>query len=112
MVAGLSHLPKIGFDYRVRRDSLRVKAGPHAQEIVDYIFNKPEMTCYKLLREMDEEVQNLRGGIRTIQNSPSYRLGHSLLAPARLLRKLWRRFCWEMRCFQAQRVLMQGRFGR
>ncbi len=59
------HLPKIGFDYRVRSD-------------------------YKLLRETDEEVQQLRGGIRTIQNSPSYRLGRGLLAPARLLRKLWR----------------------
>jgi len=46
------------------------------------------MSCYKLLCEMDEEVQYLRGGIRAIQNSPSYRLGHGLLAPARLLRKV------------------------
>jgi hypothetical protein len=103
------HLSKIGFDYRVRKDSMMVKAigfnyrvagdalaammaSPTFAELVKYIFGKPELACYKLLRETDEEVQQLRGGIRTIQNSPSYRLGHGLLAPARLLRKLWRGF--------------------
>jgi glycosyltransferase involved in cell wall biosynthesis len=104
------HLPKIGFDYRVRSDSMIVKTigfdyrtqkdpsnvvriSPRLDEVVNYIFGKPELACYKLLRETDEEVQQLRGGIRTIQNSPSYRLGRGLLAPARLLRKLWRGFC-------------------
>ena len=103
------HLPKIGFDYRVRSESMIVKTigydyrmqreasnvvriSPRLEEIVNYIFGKPELGCYKLLRETDEEVRHLRGGIRTIQNSPSYRLGHGLLAPARLLRKLWRHF--------------------
>lgn len=101
------HLPKIGFDYRVRSDSMIVKTigfdyrmqkdpsnvvriSPRLEEVVNYIFGKPELACYKLLRETDEEVQQMRGGIRTIQNSPSYRLGRGLLAPARLLRKLWR----------------------
>jgi len=50
------------------------------------------MACYKLLRETDEEVQNLRAQIGGIQGSRSYRLGRGLLAPARLLRKLWRCF--------------------
>ncbi len=103
------HVPKIGFDYRVRKDSIIVKTvgfdyrmrrdssdlvsvSPRAAELVDYIFGKPEMACYKLLRETDEEVQQMRAGIRTIQNSRSYRLGRGLLAPARLLRKLWRGF--------------------
>jgi len=103
------HLPGIGFDYRVRKDSMIVKTvgfdyrvrrnssdlvsiSPRAAELVDYIFGKPELACYKLLRETNEEVHQLRGGIRTIQNSPSYRLGHGLLAPARLLRRLWRGF--------------------
>ena len=103
------HLPKIGFDYRVRNDSMIVKTigfdyrmqrdpsdevriSPRLDEVVNYIFGKPELACYKLLHETDEEVQQLKGGIRTIQNSPSYRLGHGLLAPARLLRKLWRAF--------------------
>ena len=69
------HLPKIGFDYRVRRDSLSVKSSPHAVELENYIFGKPEMAYYKLLREI-----------------MSYRLGRGLLDPARLLRKLWRCF--------------------
>ena len=103
------HLPKIGFDYRVRSDSMIVKTigfdyrlqrdpsnvvriSPRLDEVVNYIFGKPELTCYKVLRRTDEEVQELRGGIWTIQNSPSYRLGHGLLAPARLLRRLWRGF--------------------
>jgi glycosyltransferase involved in cell wall biosynthesis len=81
----------IGFDYRTQRDSSNVvRISPRLDEVVNHIFGKPELACYKLLRETDEEVQQLRGGIRTIQNSPSYRLGHGLLAPARLLRKLWR----------------------
>ena len=83
----------VGFDYRVRRDSSDlVSISPRAVELVNYIFGKPELACYKLLRETNEEVHRLRGGIRTIQNSPSYRLGRGLLAPARLLRKLWRGF--------------------
>jgi len=103
------HLAEIGFDYRVRADSQIVKTvgfdyrvgrgystsvsiSPRAAELVNYIFGKPELACYKLLRETNEEVEQLRGGIRTIQNSPSYRLGRGLLAPARLLRKLWRCF--------------------
>ena len=103
------HLPQVGFDYRVREDSMIVKTigfdyrmqrdspnvvriSPRLDEVVNYIFGKPELACYKLLRETNEEVQQLRGGIQTIQNSPSYRLGRGLLAPARLLRKLWRCF--------------------
>src|SRR5437667_4287817 len=67
------HLPKIGFDYRVRRDSMivktigvdfrvqrdsmSVKTRQRVAELANYIFDKPEMACYKLLRETDEEVQ-------------------------------------------------------
>ena len=103
------HVRKVGFDYRVRTESMGVKIigcdyrlqedssnvgsiSPLLKEVVDYIFSKPELACYKLLRELDEEVQQLRGGIRTMQDSLSYRLGRGLLAPARLLRKLWRGF--------------------
>jgi len=103
------HLNKIGFDYRVRKDSMIVKTvgfdyrvrrdssdlvsiSPRAAELVNYIFGKPELACYKLLRETNQEVQQLRGGIRTMQDSLSYRVGRGILAPARLLRKLWRCF--------------------
>jgi len=102
------HLSKIAFDYRVRKDSVIVKLigfdyrgrgdsnvkkmSARAAELVNYIFGKPEMACYKLLRETDEEVQNLRAEIGGIKRLPSYRLGRGLLAPARLLRKWWRGF--------------------
>jgi glycosyltransferase involved in cell wall biosynthesis len=104
------HLNNIGFDYRVRKDSMiartvefdyrgvprdsltTVRTSPRYAELVNYIFGKPEMACYKLLRETDEEVQNLRGGMQALKNSPTYRLGRGLLAPAQLLRKLWRCF--------------------
>jgi glycosyltransferase involved in cell wall biosynthesis len=90
------HLPKIGFDYRVRRDSMIVEARQHAAELTNYIFGKPEMGCYKLLRETDEEVQNLRARIRDLEGSRSYRLGRGLLAPARLLRKTVALFSLKM----------------
>jgi len=102
------HFPKIGFDYRVRRnsmivetlgfdfrvrtDSMPVKTRQRVAEIVNYIFGKSEMACYKLLRETDEEVQNLRAQIGGIQGSPSYGLGRGLFTPARLWRKLWHSF--------------------
>jgi glycosyltransferase involved in cell wall biosynthesis len=94
--ASFVHLPKVGFDYRVRNDSVRVKVHEHASDLVHYMFGKPELACYKLVREMDAQAHILRTGIRSmedlvqgVQRSRSYRLGHSLLAPARLLRKLW-----------------------
>jgi glycosyltransferase involved in cell wall biosynthesis len=98
--ASFVHLPKVGFDYRVRNDSVRVKVHEHASDLVHYIFGKPELACYRLVREMDEQAHILRTGIRSmedlvgcVQRSRSYRLGHGLLAPARLLRKLLGGFC-------------------
>jgi glycosyltransferase involved in cell wall biosynthesis len=86
------HLSKIGFDYRVRTNSMVARANQRAAELRAYIFNKPELAFYDRVRQSDEEVQNLKGGIRAIQASYSYRLGRALFAPARLLRKLWRGF--------------------
>jgi len=93
------HLAKVGFDHRVRGDSLRLQTQEHRSDVINYIFGKPEMACYRLIREMDEQAQILRARIqsmedlvRGIKGLRSYRLGHGLLAPARLLRKLWRFF--------------------
>jgi glycosyltransferase involved in cell wall biosynthesis len=98
--ASFVHLPKVGFDYRLRNDSSRLKVDEHASDLVNYIFGKPEMACYRLVREMDERAHILRARIRSmedlvrgLQGLRSYRLGRALLAPAQLLRKLWRRFC-------------------
>jgi glycosyltransferase involved in cell wall biosynthesis len=82
------HLRKIGFDYRVRRDSMIAQVSQHVTELTNYIFGKPEMACCKLLRETDEKLQSLTGQIGAIEGSRSYRLGRALFAPARLLRKL------------------------
>ena len=93
------HLAKVGFDHRVRSDSLRLQAHEHRLDLLNYIFGKPEMVCYRLIREMDEHARILRARIqsmedlvRSIKGLRSYRLGRGLLAPARLLRKLWRSF--------------------
>jgi glycosyltransferase involved in cell wall biosynthesis len=86
--ASFVHLPKVGFDYCVRSDSLEVHE--HASDLVNYIFGKPEMACYRLVREMDEQAHTLRTRIQSLEGSLSFRLGHGVLAPARLLRKLWR----------------------
>lgn len=93
------HLPKVGFDQRARSDSLRLQADEHRLDLLNYIFGKPEMACYRLIREMDEQAQILRARIKSmedlvqdIKGLRSYRLGQGLLAPARSLQKLWRRF--------------------
>ena len=104
------HLPKVGFDYRVRKDSISVKTtgfdyrvrrdpwdviktSPRIAEVISYIFSKPEMAFYNMVRETDYEVQSLRARIRGVEGSWSYRLGRGLLAPARALRMVWRNFC-------------------
>jgi len=97
--ASFVHLPKVGFDHRVQNDSLRLESHEHASDLVNYIFGKPKMACYRLVREMDEQAHILRTRIRSMedlvrgaQGSRSYRLGRGLTAPARLLQKLWLRF--------------------
>ena len=93
------HLPEVGFDRRVRSDSLEVQADQHRLDLLNYIFGKSELACYRLIRELDEQTQILRARIQTVEGLlqsvkglRSYRLGHGLLAPARLLRKLWHCF--------------------
>jgi len=93
------HLARVGFDHRGRGDSPSLQAHEHRLDLLNYIFGKPEMACYRLIREMDEQVQTLRARIqsmedlvRDIKGLRSYRLAHGLLAPARWLQKLWRFF--------------------
>jgi glycosyltransferase involved in cell wall biosynthesis len=71
------HLGKIGFDYRVRKDSVIAKTigldnwmagdsvavmrtSARLAELINYIFGKPELAYYKLLRETDEAIFNAR----------------------------------------------------
>lgn len=83
------HIPEIGFDYRVRKDSVIAQARPRGEEMANYIFGKSEMGSYKVIRELDQEVQNLTSRLRVIEGSRTYRLGRALLQPARLLRNVW-----------------------
>jgi len=91
------HLAKTGFDHRVRGDSLRLQTQEHRSDVINYVFGKPDMACYRLIREMDEQAQILRARIqsmedlvRDVKGLRSYRLGQALFAPARLLQRLWR----------------------
>jgi glycosyltransferase involved in cell wall biosynthesis len=93
------HLARVGFAHRVRGDSPSLQAHEHRLDLLNYIFGKPEMACYRLIREMDEQAQTLRARIQSMENLVrdikglrSYRLAHGLLAPVRLLQKLWRFF--------------------
>ena len=89
------HLARLGFHHRVRSDSPRLQPHEHRLDLLNYIFGKPEMAFYRLIREMDEQAQTLRARIKSVEDLVldikglrSYRLGRALLAPARLLRKL------------------------
>ena len=93
------HLAKVGFDQRMRGDSPSLQVHAHRSDVLNYIFGKPELACYRLIREMDEQAQILRARIqsmedlvRDIKGLRSYHLAEGLLAPARWLRKLWRLF--------------------
>jgi hypothetical protein len=42
-------------------DSLAARISVRAAELINHIFAKPALACYKLIRETDEEVQELKG---------------------------------------------------
>jgi hypothetical protein len=51
----------IGFNYRASGDPFAaMMSSPRLAELVDYIFGKPELASYKLLRETDEAICNAR----------------------------------------------------
>lgn len=95
------HVSKIGFDYRVRKDSMMAKAiefddwmpgdsmavmrtSPRFAELISYIFGKPEMARYKLFRETDEAIVSAREALVEAGFCPAWkqivralRLSHS-----------------------------------
>jgi glycosyltransferase involved in cell wall biosynthesis len=98
------HLPKIGFDYRVRSDSMIVKAtgfgpsdslaammtSPRFAELVNYIFGKPEMACYKLLREAGEAIFNAREVLVESGFRPAWKQILRALRLSRSPRVIWK----------------------
>jgi glycosyltransferase involved in cell wall biosynthesis len=100
------HVSKIGFDYRVRKESMMAKAigfegwmpggslapmrtSPRLAELVSYIFGKPEMARYKLLRETDEAIMNARGLL--VQNGfrPAWKQIRRVLRMSHSPRVIW-----------------------
>jgi len=100
------HLSKIGFDYRVRKDSMIVKAigfdnwmpgdslaalraSPRLAQLTDYIFGKPEMAYYKLLRETDEAIFNAREVLVKCGFRPAWKQILRALRLSRSPRVIW-----------------------
>jgi glycosyltransferase involved in cell wall biosynthesis len=105
--ASFVHLSKIGFDYRVRWDSVMVKtigfnyrasedclaamkSSPRLAELVNYIFGKPEMASYKLLRETDEAIFNAREVLVESGFRPAWKQILRALRLSRSPRVIWK----------------------
>lgn len=99
------HVPKIAFDYRVQSDSMIVKAiglgyrapsvaamrtSPRLAELVTYIFCKPEMSSYKLLRETDEAIFNAREVLVKSGFRPAWKQILRALRLSRSPRVIWK----------------------
>ena len=98
------HVPKIAFDYRVQSDSMIVKAiglgyrassfaemrtSPRLAELINYIFGKPEMAFYKLLRETDEAIFNAREVLVQSGFRPAWKQILAALRLSRSPRVIW-----------------------
>jgi glycosyltransferase involved in cell wall biosynthesis len=77
------HLDEIAFDYRVRQDSMVKETVQYGSEIVEYIFNKPEYTILKALRDRAMEVERLLH----FETSWDYKVGSSIVMPFRIIRR-------------------------
>jgi glycosyltransferase involved in cell wall biosynthesis len=77
---GFAHLDEIAFDYRVRSGSMLKETNRHRDELLAYIFGKPQNQGF---RERCLETARLR----KIEASREYRLGRCLLTPFRRLQR-------------------------
>jgi glycosyltransferase involved in cell wall biosynthesis len=79
------HLDEIAFDYRVRACSMLQETNRHQSELTSYIFNKPENRILRLIRNQQIEIERLK----VIEESKDYRLGRTLIQPARTIKTLF-----------------------
>jgi hypothetical protein len=56
----------------------------HTAELFEYIFGKPENSILKILRNQGQELEMLLG----IEKSWDYKVGHSIVAPLRKVKRL------------------------
>ncbi len=86
------YLPEIGFDYRVRRDSMIAAANKHYDDLIRYMFAKSGLEFAKVLRDKMIELHQARGRLQQFSNSKDFRLGKLILDPPRRLRQTVRKF--------------------
>lgn len=87
------HLDAIAFDYRVRKGSMLSGIRWHRQEMLDYIFGKPEFEILSALRVQAEQLEELSRQ----HYSVDYRLGNTIVTPFRKLRRLPSRILRRLR---------------
>lgn len=80
---GFAHLDAIAFDYRVRPGSMIEGTNRHVEELVAYIFGKPENVAVRELRELGLERDRLVERLGLVEMSRDYRLGRTILDPIR-----------------------------
>lgn len=78
------HLDEIGFDYRARMGSRNSMAERRQQELAELIFAKPEYEFLKILREQSLQAEELS----RVLESWEYRIGSSIVAPLRKIKRL------------------------
>jgi hypothetical protein len=70
-------LQEVGFDYRVRTESMLSTTKKHAPELLEYMFSKPELQYCRLFRQLDAQ-------LRYFESSRAYKVGRVLAS------------CWSM----------------
>jgi len=66
------HIDKVLYEYRVRHDSMIQTTKNHQEELVDYIFNKPELSDAKDLRNSFQQLYDIKNFKDTFYKSFEY----------------------------------------
>lgn len=68
------HIDKVLFEYRVRHDSMIQTTKNHQEELINYIFNKPELADARELRKSFQRLYELNRLKDDFHNSFSYKI--------------------------------------
>jgi len=79
-----AHIDEIAFDYRARQGSMLSDAHRHFAELVAYIFEKPQFTILKAMREQGLELDEILGRYY----SRDYNVGSLIVAPLRAIKRM------------------------
>ncbi len=72
------HIDKVVYEYRVRRDSMIQTTKNHQEELVHYIFNKPELSDAKDLRNSFQQLYDIKNFKDAFYKSFEYRLSRKI----------------------------------